>query len=104
MFPLSTLLSAPDLLSRDSRLCPVFIGTFFMFYFIIWSPPYENNPLKMLVLERNGARVQRGAAAGQEGEKDFQTTELQDCDTDVKTSKLFSLEHERCLETEPSPG
>lgn len=103
MFPLSTLLIAPDLLSRDSRVCPVFIGIFFMFYFIVWCPLYENNPLKMLLLEQNRALVQHGAA-DQEGKKNFQTTELQDCDTDVKTSKIISLEHERCLETEPSPG
>lgn len=56
------------------------------------------------MLEWKGALVQRGAAAEQEGEKDFRTTEPQDCDTDVKTSKLISLEHERYLETEPSPG
>lgn len=57
------------------------------------------------MLEWKGALVQRGAAAAeQEGEKDFRTTEPQDCDTDVKTSKLISLKHERCLETEPSPG
>lgn len=75
-----------------------------MFYFIVRCPLYENNPLKMLVLEWNRALVQHGAAAEQEGTKDFETTELQDCDTDVKTSKLISLEYERCLETEPSPG
>lgn len=75
-----------------------------MFYFIVWCPLYENNPLKTLVLEQNGALLQCGAAAEQEGEKDFKTTELQDCDIDVKKSKLISLKHERCLETEPSPG
>lgn len=69
MCPLSTLLSAPDFLSWDSRFCPVFIGIFFMFYFIVWCPLYENNPLKKLMLEQKGALVQRGAAAEQEGEK-----------------------------------
>lgn len=53
MFPLSTLLSAPDLLSQDTRFCPGFIGIFFMFCFIVWCPLYENNPLKMLMLEEN---------------------------------------------------
>lgn len=43
-------------------------------------------------------------AEEQDGKKRFQITKLQECDTDVKTSNLFSLKHERCLETEPSPG
>lgn len=75
-----------------------------MFYFIFWCPLYENNPLKMIVLELNEMLVQHGATEQQEGKRGFQVTNLQECDTDVQTSNLFSLEHERCLETEPSPG
>lgn len=58
----------------------------------------------MIVLELNETLVQRGAAEQQEGKRGFQITELQERDRDVKTGNLFSLKHERCLETEPSPG
>lgn len=63
-FPLCAPLSALDLLSWDSRFCPIFIGVFFMFYFIFWCPLYEKHPLKMIMLELSEMLVQHGAARG----------------------------------------
>lgn len=71
-FPLCALLSALDLLSRDSRFCPIFIGVFFMFYFIFWCSLYEKHPLKMIMLELSEMLVQHGAAQQREGERGFQ--------------------------------
>lgn len=58
----------------------------------------------MILLEQRKMLVQHGAAEQQRGKRGFQITKMQERDTDIRTSNLFSLEHERCLETEPSPG